>query len=121
MNGTWSTPVQITNGLTNDPVSLAPMTGGGAVMAYRGTDMKLYYATFSGTTWSTPAAAVSPTNVIIGSTPAVAKGVGGAKAELAYVDVNGLLFHIRLTTTWSAPAQVGSGTGFAHVAIAAGP
>jgi hypothetical protein len=122
MNGAWSAPVQITNGLTNDPVSLAPMTGGGAVMAYRGTDMKLYYATFSGTTWSTPAAAVSPTNVIIGSTPAVAKGVGGAKAELVYVDLNGLLFHIRLNaTTWSQPAQIGMGTGFSHVAIAAGP
>ena len=42
---TWSTPVLLTSGLTNDPVALAPVAGGGAttaVMAYRGTDGKLY-------------------------------------------------------------------------------
>jgi hypothetical protein len=123
--GIWSLPVLLTVGLTNDPVALAPVAGGGgttAVMAYRGMDMKLYTSFFNGTSWSTPAAAFSPTNVTVNAAPSVAKGIGGMEAEMAYVDGTGAVWHTRYDgSKWLAPAQVGTGTGFASVAIASGP
>jgi hypothetical protein len=123
-SGVWSAPAMIANGLTNDPIALAPLASGGAVLAYRGTDAgggKLYTATFTGAAWSTPVGAFTP-NVVIGTTPAVARGVGTAKAELAYVDGNGVVFHTRLVgTTWTPPLQVATGTGFTRVALASGP
>jgi hypothetical protein len=58
----------------------------------------------------------------VASTPAVARGVGAAAAELAFVDGNGALQHLRYVgTSWTAATQVGSMTGFTHVAIAGGP
>src|SRR6185312_16451038 len=69
--GVWSTPALLTNGLTNDPVALAPVAGSGAakaVMAYRGTDLKLYTSFFDGTSWATPTAAFSP-NVTVNAAP----------------------------------------------------
>jgi hypothetical protein len=120
-NGTWSTPAAIANGLSDDPVALAPLADGGVVLAYRGTDGKLYQATYTGGSWSAPAAPISP-NVTVAAPPAVARGVGSARAELAYVDGNGVVFHTRLVgTTWTAPAQIAPGTGFTHVALASGP
>jgi hypothetical protein len=117
----WSMPTLLTNGLTNDPIALAPVTGGGAVMAYRGTDMMLYTAFFTGTTWALPAAAFSP-NVTVDAAPSVAAGVGTAMVEMAYVDANGALWHTRYGgSAWSAATQVGTASGFAHVAIASGP
>jgi hypothetical protein len=119
--GTWFMTAPIANGLTNDPMAVAPLPGSGAVLAYRGTDDKLYTATFDGVTWTTPAAAFTP-NVTIGATPALAKSISGADAEMAYVDGTGAVWHTRLVMgKWSAPVQVGTATGFAHVAIASGP
>src|SRR5262249_15842883 len=40
--GTWSTPATVAGALTNDPVVLAPLSGGGAVLAFKGTDKNLY-------------------------------------------------------------------------------
>jgi hypothetical protein len=123
--GTWATPALLTSGLTNDPVALAPVAGGGAttaVMAYRGTDMKLYTSFFDGTSWAKPAAAFSPTNVTVNAAPSVAKGIGGMVAEMGYVDGNGAVWHTRYDgTSWSTAVQVGTGIGFATVAIASGP
>jgi hypothetical protein len=119
--GTWSAAAAIPNGLTNDPVALAPLPGSGAVLAYRGTDDKLYTATFNGTGWTNPAPVFTP-NVTIGATPALAKGIGSAGAEMAYVDGAGAVWHTRLLGgTWNAPMQVGTATSFNHVAIASGP
>jgi hypothetical protein len=121
-SGTWGAPANITNALTNVPVALAPLAGGGVLLAFQGTDSKLYTATYSGGSWSSPAAAFSP-DVSVATTPALATGIGTAAAEMAYVDTTGALFHTRLTgTTWSTPTAVASGTtGFSHVAIASGP
>ena len=119
-NGAWSAPVAITSGLTTDPVALAPLAGGGVLLAYRGTDSKLYTAQFSGGAWSTAEPAFSP-NVTISAAPSLAKGVGTAAAEMAYVDANGALWHARFNgVNWAAPLQV-AGSGFAHVAIASAP
>jgi hypothetical protein len=123
-SGTWSIPAALTNGLTNDPMAMAPLAGGGAVLAYRGTDLKLYTSTFGSSGWSIPTAPLSP-NPTINAVPAVAKGIGGASAELAYVDGSGFLWHTRLLPgtppAWSTPTEIDKSTAYAHVAIASGP
>jgi hypothetical protein len=123
--GTWISTANIQNGLTNDPVALAPLASG-ALLAYRGTDGMLYTATFSSAgapSWSTPTAAFTPTNVSVAATPALIKGIGSATAEMVYVDGTGALMHTRLMgSAWSTPVAVAPGmTGFVHVAITGGP
>jgi hypothetical protein len=120
--GVWSSPVSIDSALTSAPVALAPLAGGSVLLAFQGTDGKLYTATFASGTWSSPAPAFA-TNVSVATTPAVAAGIGGALAEMVYLDATGALFHTRLAgTTWSSPVPVAPATtGFAHVAIASGP
>ena len=117
--GTWTTPVQLdVNALSGDPVSLAALPGGRAVVAYRGTDSKLYFSRFDPTatpTWSVPAAVFTP-NVTSPSTPALAPGLTGADAELVYID-GGLAKHTRLSgTAWSSPVTIG-GAGLTHAAV----
>jgi hypothetical protein len=120
--GTWFLTAPILNGLTNDPVALAPLVGGEVLLAYRGTDMKLYTSTFSGIGWSNPVAALG-SNPSLGAAPALIAGIGTAVAEMVYIDSTGALFHTRLIgSTWTAPMPVATGmTGFAHAAIAGGP
>jgi hypothetical protein len=121
-SGTWGAPAAITNALTSVPVALAPLAGGGVLLAFEGTDTNLYTATFSGGSWSSPAAPFG-SSVSVATTPALATGIGTAAAEMVYVSAAGALFHTRLTgTTWSTPTAVASATtSFAHVAIASGP
>jgi hypothetical protein len=117
----WSTPAPIdTNALTNDPVSLAALPGGEAVLAYRGQNGKVYWSRYKPTSvpiW-TPPTGVTATNYSTPSTPAVAAGAGGADAEMVFVDgATGAANHARLTgTTWSAPVVIG-GSGLTHAAI----
>ena len=120
--GTWSTPAALTNGLTFDPMALAPLPGSGALLAYEGTDGNLYTAAFDGTSWATPAAPFT-LGTAVESPPALAAGIGTAMAEMVYLDTSGALWHTRLTGAgWSSPTAVGSGTtGFTYVAIASGP
>ena len=116
-SGVWSPPQPITNALTADPLALAPLPGSGAVLAYRGTDGKLYTSVYAGA-WSPPAGIAS---VTVNAAPALARGIGAAKAELAYTDGSGV-FHTRLVgTVWTAPVQVAPGTGFSRVALGSGP
>jgi hypothetical protein len=80
----------------------------------------LYWSTYSAGAWSVPAAVSSP-NVASLSRPAVASGVHGFTAELAFVAADGVAHHARLSgTTWSTPVVVG-GTALAGVAIATMP
>jgi hypothetical protein len=119
--GVWSNPTPITNGLSNAPVALTALPGSGAVLAYQGTDGKLYTATFSGTTWGLPVAAFTP-SVVVAATPTLAPGVGTDGAEMVYVDSGGALHHSRLVGgLWSMPVPVAPGmTGFVHAAMAGG-
>ncbi len=118
--GAWSAPVMLSTVLTNDPVALAPLATGGAVMAYRGGDTHLYTVTYSGGTWSTPVAPLGAT-ILLQSTPSVAKGVGTAAAELAYVTEAGAVYHSRLVgVVWTTPTMI-EASGFTSVAIASGP
>jgi hypothetical protein len=120
--GTWFSTAPIFQGFTNDPVALAPLAGGGALLAYRGTNMKLYTSTFSMVSWSNPVAALT-SNPTLGAAPALIAGIGTAVAEMVYIDSTGALFHTRLTGSgWSTAVPVAPGmTGFVHAAIAGGP
>jgi len=120
--GTWTSPEAITNATTFYPVALAPLSGSGALLAYEGTDGNLYTATFSGTTWSTPAAPFASSTAVT-ATPALAVGIGTALEEMVYLDSSGALYHTRLSTNgWSTATAVAPGlSGFAHVVIACRP
>jgi hypothetical protein len=118
--GLWSPPAAIANCLTNDRPALAPMPNGGAILAFRGTDTNLYWALYANAVWS-PVTPFATPNQSIAGVPAVTHGVGGATAEIAFVESDGKAYHARLMgTTWSAPVQVG-GASLNGVAIASMP
>jgi hypothetical protein len=122
--GTWSSPAPITNCTTNDRPAVAPLPNGGAILAFRGTDTPttgyLYWSVYSAGTWSAVAPFATPNEAIAGP-PAVTHGVGGATAEIAFIDTSGKAYHARLTgSTWSAPVLVG-GASLNGVAIASMP
>jgi hypothetical protein len=118
-SGVWSTPAAVTSALTGDRVALAPLPGGGAILAFRGTDTNLYWSVYSSGAWSTVAPFASP-NVAVDTSPAVTHGIGGDVAEMAYVS-GGVAYHARLSgSTWAAPVLVG-GASLDGVAIAAAP
>jgi hypothetical protein len=115
----WSAPVYINDCLTNDPVALAPLPNGGAILAFKGQDGNLYWSVHSGGMWSAVAPFATP-NVMVDATPAVTHGSAGDVAEIAYVS-GGRAYHARLIgNTWSTPVLVG-GAGLTGVAIAAAP
>lgn len=122
---TWSAPQPIdTNALSNDPVSLAALPGGGAVLAYRGQNGKTYWSRYTpGNTppWSVPTG-ITAANFDTPSPPAVAKGTSGVDAEMVFIDAaGGAAMHARLTgNTWSTPATIG-GASLTRAAIAAMP
>lgn len=128
-NGVFNMPQAINGALSDDPAALLALPGGNAMLAFRGTNSKLYTVQFNGmtSTWGNPTQFPGDANALLVSPPALSKGVGGAVAELSYVKQGanankGLVFHSRLDpmTGWSSPAQVGaSEQGF--VAIASGP
>jgi hypothetical protein len=118
--GAWSTPAPVTNGVTNDRVALAPLPGGGAIMAFHGSDDFLYWNLYSGGAWS-PAAAFAAPNVSVSTTPAVTHGISGDTAEIAFVEAGGAAYHASLAGgVWSAPVLIG-GTGLNGVALASWP
>lgn len=118
--GAWSAPAFITGCLTNDRVALAPLPGGGAILAFRGQDTNLYWSMYSGGAWSTVAPLVQP-NVSISRPPAVSRGAGGAVAEIAFVQTaDGKAYHGRLIGGVWAYVEVG-GANVNGVAIAATP
>ncbi|MFT3767191.1 MAG: hypothetical protein QM820_16970 [Minicystis sp.] len=121
----WSAPAPIdTNALSNDPVSIAALPGGEAVLAYRGQNGKTYWSRYKPTAtpaW-TPPTGISATNFDTPSTPAVAPGIGGVDAEMVFIDgATGAAKHARLTgTTWSSPLTIG-GSGLTRAGVASNP
>ncbi|NUQ78487.1 MAG: hypothetical protein HUU21_33580, partial [Polyangiaceae bacterium] len=117
--GVWGVPADIATALSLTEPALAPIAGG-AVLAFRGTNDKLYtsFFTSAGQSWSQPAALGNFTTL---KPPSLAAGILGADAELAFVDAaTGKAMHARLSNmAWSAPAAVGNGGS--GVAIASVP
>lgn len=119
---TWSTALPIdTDAASNESPSLAPMSGGRAVMMWRGTNGMAYFNTYDPAAtpkWRQHAFLVSSTTAIA-SPPTVATGVCGDDAIAAYALAGGAVQVTRLKgTTWSTPESVGalSNLGFASVA-----
>jgi hypothetical protein len=124
-SGTWtSSPMQIdVNAYTNDPVALAPLPGGKALLVFRGTDQKPYFSTWDGaTTWTAPAPVLTNANPIVLSTPSVAPGVCGADAVVAWAESGG---GVRWSTftggTFSSPQSLAGTSGSTFVAVATLP
>lgn len=120
----WSTALAIPGALilnSSERPALAALPGGGAIMAFRGDDGDLYYATYSAGVW-TGATVLATPNVSIVSMPSLAHGAPGAMAEIAFVKTSDkAAYHARLVSgAWTTPALVG-GANLSHVAIAAAP
>ena len=118
----WTMPIAIANTSSTAAPALLALPAGELLLAYRGPANKLFtsrYTPGSVPPWSAPAQLGMDT---LASAPALAPGVDGALAELAYVDAGtGAAFHARLTgAAWSAPALVG-GAGMSDVALASAP
>jgi len=120
-SGVWSTPSTINNIFTNNSVALAPTANGGAVLAYREQDGKLYWSGYSSDAWSQPTA-ISIPNVSIITTPTLAQGIGTATAELVFINnTDNNAYHSRLIgSSWTTPVLIGS-TIVNNAAIASFP
>ncbi|MHB8875294.1 MAG: hypothetical protein ACYC8T_16535 [Myxococcaceae bacterium] len=115
----WSPAADITNATSVDPAALLALSGGEVLMAFRGLDGRLYALSYSAGSWGLPTLVAGGVYVL--GSPALAKGQGGALAELAYVGLDGAAYHSRLAAnrTWTTPVQVGTSVDF--VSIASGP
>ncbi len=117
----WSTPVAVSGASTLNAVSLAPLAGGGAVMAFLGEDQHPYASVFTpGTTpaWSAPVETYANAHTLEGP-PTVATGVCGFDAVMAIVEETvGVELLTLKGTTWSTPVLV-SGTSAATCATVA--
>lgn len=124
-SGTWSAPVLLdVNAYANDPVNVAPMSGGRALLAYRGSDGKGYFSVYDpakNPVWTVPAA-IGATAPLVESAPAIAPGVCGDDAVVAYAATGGSVNVTHFAGgTFGAAAPV-SGTGAAkYVGIATQP
>jgi hypothetical protein len=117
----WSPALPIANALTAERPSLAALADGGAILAFRGTDGKLYLTRYDGARWTSPAGVTTPTVNIV-APPAVTRGVGGAEIELVYVTAGGVASHVRyLAGAWTTPIVITTSTGLARVALAGAP
>ena len=119
----WTAPAPIdTNALSNDPVSLAPLPDGGAVLGFRGQNGKVYWSRYTpgaAPPWSPPAG-LTAASFDTSSTPAVAQGISGADAEMVFIS-GGAAMHARLIGgSWTTPATIG-GSGLTKVGISSMP
>jgi hypothetical protein len=121
----WTAPTVVDAGsFTADPVGLAALPSGEAILAFRGLNQGIYFTRYNplgAPLWSPPQPLATP-NVTTPSRPALAPGVGGVDAEIAFVNaVDSKAYHARLTgLTWSAPALVG-GTSLTTISLASAP
>jgi hypothetical protein len=101
--------------------ALAALANGGAILAWMGgTPAYPYVSTYTpGGGWTAPVAVSSDTLV---SPPAVARGVCGASAVMAYVKTGGA---IEVVTTsggvWGTPEAIAGAGGMQWVAVASVP
>jgi len=128
-SGMWSMPMLVDmnaflSGQTNEPVSLAPLGSGRAIMVYRGTDSKPYFSIYDPKkmpAWTAPAP-IAMTNPMVDSLPSVASGVCGSDAVIAYVESGaGVKVASFSAGNWGAPESVAMSGAAKYVAIATRP
>lgn len=123
----WTTPVLVDanaflSGATNEPVALAALAGGKALMVYRGTDSKPYFSVYDPgkvPMWTVPAPVIGGTNPSVESRPSVATGVCGADAVVAYAETAASV-KVALFSGggFGSPEAVPQTSGATYVAIA---
>jgi hypothetical protein len=121
-SGVWSSPVLLdVNAFATEPLALAPLAGGRALLAYRGADGKGYFSIWDGTkvpVWTLPA----PVGASVESTPAVGRGVCGADGVIAWAKTGGGAEVATITNgAASAPASVSGTAGAKYVGVATLP
>jgi hypothetical protein len=122
----WSGPAEVYDSagnvaFSNDPASLAPLAGGGAVVAFKGTDGNAYFSTWAGTSWLAPARIV-PGGGAIASPPALAAGVCGASATAVLAGTGGGASVTALEgSTWTAPQTIAGVAGATYAGVATTP
>ena len=121
----WSAPLLIdANAYTADPVSLAPMKGGRAMLIYRGGNSKPYYSVYdpvanAAAPWSVLAELVTAANPTVVSSPGVAMGACGEDAVAVFAQDNGAVAVQRfIAGTWTPPAAVPGLLNFTDVGVA---
>ena len=122
--GTWSTPAAIPGATSASQVSLAPLTAGGAVLSYLGTETPnghLYTTVMSAGapfTWTAPVVGVMGSDPALVSTPVVATGATGAQAELLYLESPSyILYSARMTNgAWGPRVMQGSASYYLGMA-----
>jgi len=124
--GTWSAPSNVYAQGTNiayagTTPALAALPNGGAILAWQGSSPAYpYVSTYAAASgWTAPVAVSSDTLL---SPPAVAPGICGADAALAYVKTGGAVEVVTTTGgTWGTPETIAGATGMQWVAVAAVP
>jgi hypothetical protein len=123
--GTWSaSPMLVdTNAFSNDPIALAPLPGGKALLVFRGSDKKPYFSTWDGVvTWTAPAPVVTNDNPVVLSTPSAAPGVCGADAVVAWAESGGGVRYAAFTAgAFSSPESLTGTSGAKFVTVATLP
>lgn len=118
----WGEVMSIGNAYTMQRPALAALPGGGAVLAFRGNDGRLYVARYNGSAWSAAVEVPTLGGATLPAPPAVAPGVGGAEVELVYADGGGAAYHMRaMGEGWSEPVLITSRAGLSLLAIASAP
>jgi hypothetical protein len=123
----WSEPAFIDpdTAYASDPLAIAPLSNGRAMLVYRGTNAAPYYTLYDPSqspVWSTPEALVPSNNPVIASTPAIAVGQCGEDAVVAYAESAGAVRITRFTgSTWSEPSLVSGISNLTYVGIAEHP
>ena len=119
-SGTWGTPMLIdTNAYSNDPLAVAALPGGKALIVFRGSDDKPYFTAWDGaSTWTAPAAVLATGNPTVASTPSIAPGVCGADAIVAWAESGGGVRYASFAGgSFGAPQAVAGTSGAKFVAV----
>jgi len=119
--GTWADPQAVPGAFAADSIALLPIAGGDVILVLRSIDSHGYWARYSAGAWS-DLKAFPWFDLAVPSTPSLAPGIGGADAEIAFVNVaTGEALHAQLHgSSWGNLVTVG-GSGLTSVSIASAP
>jgi hypothetical protein len=118
-NGAWSSAILFDATTSATELSLAPLPGQKALLAYKAANGQGYYAVWSAATgFGAPSELVAGANPTLASAPSIARGQCGSDATIAYAQADGLVKLMRLTgSAMSGPFDVGGITGVMFVGV----
>jgi hypothetical protein len=120
-SGTWSTPAMVvdTTVFSPNPVSLAALPSGKAILLYEGGNGQPYFSAYGGTgalPWSSVQAMFSTANPSLSSPPSVATGVCGNDAVATFVASTGDVYVSNwVSGAWTMPVMITNGATFAAI------